>query len=211
MGFLSITTVAIVALHMAATAAAVPNVTAIPPSLSGCRDWPSYTIAAGDGTDYLELVVDQAEDTGINGLLTGSQLENRTGAAAVETAYISLLKSRKFAKPSYRCVNGQFQQGILGTPINLAKNYRAAYIIYGDGYPLQPYWHEIGGVRQPGRFLGAKNQTTWGFRYRQPVGCGDRDTYEVKLLGLPQDTEPTAQYEPEFKGFLRIRPWGKDD
>jgi hypothetical protein len=58
-------------------------------------------------------------------------------------------------------------------------------------------------------FLGALNQTTWGFRYLWDGDCEEKLHYEVKLLGLPVDEEnpPTAQYPSDFEGFLRVVTW----
>ncbi len=111
----------------------------------------------------------------------------------------------RIAKAVYRCFNGKMSLGFGDSAvISISKDKNNALLSLGPGYKLEPYAHEIDGVRQPGVFLGALNQTTWGFNFIEPAACGEIFYYQAALQGLPidPDTPPTAGYLPEFYGFL---------
>lgn len=212
---------------------AVPNVTVIPlitgPN-TGCSAWPGWIPTRDtDVTGTLLFEVSDADDEAVNGLLTTTHtspwpiLGNLSNT--VENVFVDLRKSRRIAKLTYRCFNGVMRVG-LGAEITVSKDWRNAFMTVGEydggpGYKLEPYAHEIDGVRQPGVFLGAKGKTTWGFRWNGPQwadsdNCGANidgrlplDWYEVKLVGLEYDenTESRAASPSEFEGFIKAVVW----
>ncbi|KAK0718635.1 hypothetical protein B0T26DRAFT_872769 [Lasiosphaeria miniovina] len=184
---------------------AVPEVTVVPLGSKTCVSWPSWISQRGaDVTGSFAFQVDQADDAGVNGLLTSSVEFNWTDISGTHIT-VDLRKSTSFAKPYYRCIDGSVHYLSRDTIISVAKDRRNAFLTFSAGYKLEPYAHEVAGVRQDGVFLGALNQTTWGFHYVYSSKCGQIDYYEVKLQGLPDDpdTEPRAGYDPQFLGFMK--------
>ncbi|KAK3387997.1 hypothetical protein B0H63DRAFT_471320 [Podospora didyma] len=199
----SLTFISLVALlAQFAPTLAVPNVTVVPLGSTNCASWPG---SRGGAPFYIK--VDQSEDSGIDGLFTSTRDFNYTGFSGTNVI-IDLRKSTRFAKVYYSCSGAGIVKYLFqsNTPITVAKDFRNAYPTFGSaGYKLEPYAHEIDGVRQPGVFLGARNLTTWGFNYVRETTCGQIDYYSAKLQGLPidPDTETRATYDPEFFGFLK--------
>ena len=68
---------------------------------------------------------------------------------------------------------------------------------------LQPYKHLLGGIVQPGVFLGVDNVTTWGFNYLNDSGHA---YYTLRLLGPGSQSLTTggALNEGEFAGFIKV-------
>jgi hypothetical protein len=117
--------------------------------------------------------------------------------------------------------------------VAIARDMRNAQLLVGapaeTTYTPEIYYLEVDGKRLDGVYLGAENKTTvssnplmligplsadlsfqWGFVYHD-AQCGadgpsQKDFQEVKLLDLPVDeaNPPTAGYDPEFKGFLKV-------
>jgi len=121
---------------------------------------------------------------------------------------MDLLRSRRFAKELFQCYDGKVGP-VYGNKgkLSVSRDYRNAYMTYTPGgYTLQVYAHEIDGKRVDAKYLGAENQTTWGFYYQESTECGKNGFYQVKLLGLPNDpnTVPRAATDPQFKGFLKV-------
>lgn len=69
------------------------------------------------------------------------------------------------------------------------------------------------GKRLDGVYLGALNQTKWGFTYMEGTcgtdGKAGSPWLNAFLLGLPVDetVPPTAGYDPTWEGFLKIVPY----
>lgn len=204
-------------------ALAVPAVTPVPltpPSAAGtCTYWPGWIRTPdADTTGSLMFEVASADD----GAVTGLPLQpfSLTWAGSPRPLLgADLRASTSFAKAYYRCNKGQ---AVVGTSnpfenITVSKESRNAFAqIDGpaeSGYALEVYAHEVDGVRQDGVFLGAQNQTTWGFYYHEASCAADgtltRDFYEVKLQGLPEDPDfpPTAGYPVQFEGFIQVKIW----
>lgn len=195
---------------------AVPNVTVVPLGSTDCTAWPDWLPTPdADTTGGLQLVIDQADDDGVDGLY--SNPVNYTWPAGQDTPNgfnftaltFDLRKSLSFAKEYYRCFDGVLRQGYgLNPPaITVAKDQRNGFLTYSDGgYKVEPYAHYVNGTLQPGIFLGAMNLTTWGFNYVLPETCGQLDYYEARLQGLPLDpnTEPHAANGPQFFGFIQV-------
>jgi len=216
----SFTAICLAALRLLAVSA-VPNVSVVPSYRTDCSIWPNwYNETDGDISGSFEFVVDQADDPTVDGLLTTFGPNNSSGTS-IQTVSISLLKSRRVEQQIYRCFNGMpyikirnFEDATLNGPMRLAENAHNARIVFGAGIKLGAFEHEIAGIRQPGKFLGANNQTTWSFRYREPRACGEREVYEIRLLGLSQNTNATAVFSngdtteenQEFTGFIKVVP-----
>lgn len=71
-------------------------------------------------------------------------------------------------------------------------------------YELEPYIHEIDGVRQPGVFIGAVDVTTWGFNYQNNSETGEY--YFLRLLGPNSHNLATGEQlnEGEFMGYIKV-------
>ncbi|KAK4222732.1 hypothetical protein QBC38DRAFT_71332 [Podospora fimiseda] len=208
-----IATLAGIALLAGQALAAAPNVTVIPLGSSDCRKWPGH-IYQGPGVDmtgYMQFEAVDVDDVGLNTLYTSFTSMPWAGSTR-EVMTLDLRRSRAIAKPYYRCINGELRY-LSNDPLRVAKDVRNGFVTKETvGYKLEPYAHEIDGVRQPGVFLGALNQTTWGFFWRS-ASCSTtgakNDYYEVKLQNLPvdPDTEPRAGYDPINFGFLKVINW----
>ena len=185
---------------------AVPNVTVVPLGSQNCVQWPGWIpTPAADTTGSLQFQVYQSDDVGIEGLYSNFPSYDSSNVSSVKID-IDLRKSLRIAKSYYRCNNGVMQLGYADQPaVSIAKDKNNALLTFGLGYKLEPYAHYVDGVQQPGVFLGALNQTTWGFNYLVPSTCGQIPYYQAALQGLPVDpnTEPTAGYIPEFFGFIQ--------
>jgi hypothetical protein len=129
----------------------------------------------------------------------------------MKNVIVNPLKTQSRATIFCRCANGTVRDGpTLREPsLKVSKDINNAFLTYGDGYNLEPYAHEVNGVRQPGVYIGAQNKTTWGFRLKNPDPCGEGYFYEMKLQGSPLDpnTPPAAGSPPEFFGFLKAVPF----
>ncbi|CAK7209736.1 hypothetical protein SBRCBS47491_000542 [Sporothrix bragantina] len=143
-----------------------------------------------------------------------------------------LRKSRRFARIYLRCFDGVLRLGVYsnGTSpskttdlpsLGVNKDKRNGFLIESRpelgggaaaapylGYPVEPYQLVDAATNKtlPGVFLGARNQTTWGFNFNDDGPCGTPFIYEARLQGLPQDpnVEPRATYDPWFFGFLKV-------
>lgn len=206
--------------HLALAVPAVTPVPLQPPSAAGtCRYWPSWiNTPSADTTGLLKFEVVSADDEAVTGLPL--QPFSLTWAGSpMPLLGADLRASTSFAKAYYRCNNGQ---AVVGTSspfenITVSKERRNAFALIdapaGNGYALEVYAHEVDGVRQDGVFLGAQNQTTWGFYYNEASCAADgtptRDFYEVKLQGLPEDPDfpPTAGNPVRFEGFIQVKIW----
>jgi hypothetical protein len=187
----------------------VPNVTVIPLSSNSCAAWPGAFSGGGDTGRPFRFVADQVEDDALNGLRTTWSLTNGTWGDSNYTVFgVDLRKSTRFAKYAFQCIKGRVSVYPNGGPLFIGKDKRNGFLQTGEGYKLEAYAHEIGGVRQPDVFIGTLGNTTWGFNYWRPEKCGELDYYEAKMQGLPQDpnTVPRATYDPEFLGFLKVVP-----
>lgn len=206
-----------------ALVAAVPNVTVIPLRSKDCSSWPGLIrTPAADITAYLRLEVTSSDDPAIDGLLATAHTQRwptlQNLSNTVETVVMDVRKSTRIAKPVFRCFNGVLHMVGDGDPaITVSKDWRGAQMMLGDyqggpGYKLEPYAHEINGVRQEGVFLGAKGKTTWGFNWERPTrddcanGNSALDWYSARVQGLEYDptVESRAWGPVEFEGFIRV-------
>ncbi|KAF2251026.1 hypothetical protein BU26DRAFT_517771 [Trematosphaeria pertusa] len=204
---------ALLSAALLATTFAVPSVTPVPVIYPGtCTMWPNWiNTRDADVTGRIMFVVSSADDSALNDLTIQPQ-------TSTSPLFVSPFPSRKVLKMYYRCINGVPNISLSSSNVTIARDMANAHLLVdaapGKAYKPELYYHEVGGVRQEGVFLGALNQTTWGFRYQQ-VSCGadgrvgEREGYEVKLLGLPVDevNPPTAQYPPDFEGFVKVIGW----
>jgi hypothetical protein len=204
--FFVIATFIIISLRTA-QGSAVPNVTVIPLSPGSCYGWPSWQGSGGDHVDLtgpLKISINQADDDGIEGLPLSVKTFNRTGLSTLNIV-ADLRKSNTFARSLFLCKNGNLETKAPGT-LFIGKDPSNALLTTEAGHSPEVYAHLVNGVRQPGIFLGARNQTKWGFTYRLPQTCGNLDYYELKLMNLPQDQaiEPKASRTPDAFGFLKV-------
>lgn len=204
------------------TVSALPNVTAIrlnPRDKPSCTYWPGWiNTRDADTTGSLNFTISGTVDDAINGL-PAQPHEIPWGSSTRNMLVMDLLKSTWYAKYYFRCNNGQ---AVFGNPfhtVTISKDVSNAHMLVDaakPGYGLEVYGHEIDGVRQEGVYLGAMNQTTWGFRWMRPDAegsCGGSggQYFEARLFGLPVDPEtpPTAGYNPMLytMGFLKVSQW----
>ena len=189
----------------AAVPAVIPRLVSIP---GNCGYWP---------TGRFMIVVDSAEDPAVNGL-PAQPYDIIFPSKVLPLLAIDLRASRRIAKSLYACDAGQ--AAIPSSPafekLGICQDRQNGHILIDAPAEkvLVPelYKHELDGKEADGLYIGAKNQTTWGFRYT-PASCyanatvSTRDYYEVKLLGLPESPYDTAGYEVEFQGFLKVVGW----
>ncbi|KAM7198218.1 hypothetical protein V8F20_006245 [Naviculisporaceae sp. PSN 640] len=203
--------------------AAVPNVTVIPLGSKDCSSYPGLIrTPAADITGYLRFEVTNSDDPAIDGLLATTKIQRwptfQNLSATVTTLVMDVRKSTRLAKPVFRCFNGALEIVGDGDPkITVSKDWRGAQMMLGDyqggpGYKLEPYAHEIDGVRQEGVFVGANGKTTWGFGWERPSqedcvnGNSGLDWYSARLQGLEYDpsVESRAWGPVEFEGFIKV-------
>ncbi|PSN66255.1 hypothetical protein BS50DRAFT_410600 [Corynespora cassiicola Philippines] len=195
------------------TTTAIPSVVPVPLNPSGaasCVGWPSTQGA-------FKVQVSSSEDDAFNDFPI-QPTTTTWGSSTLELLGANLLKSYRYAKAPYFCVNGELRVGASQETVGVSKDMRNAFPLLQvedpeSTYEIEVYAHEIDGVRQEGVFLGAQNKTTWGFNYVRPTcgaeGAGQNGFFQVKLLDLPVDEQypPTAGYDPEFQGFLKLTVW----
>ncbi|KAF1845390.1 uncharacterized protein K460DRAFT_285910 [Cucurbitaria berberidis CBS 394.84] len=189
--------------------AAVPTVT--PKLISipqNCGYWPSGRFL---------IVVDSAEDPAVNGL-PAQPYDIIFPSKVLPLLAIDLRASRRIAKSVFACDAGQavISSSPVFKKLGICQDRENGHILIDAPAEkvLVPelYRHVVDGKEVDGLYVGAKNQTTWGFRYT-PSSCyanatvSTRDYYEVKLLGLPESKYDTAGYEVEFQGFLKVVEW----
>ncbi|OAL51498.1 hypothetical protein IQ07DRAFT_585899 [Pyrenochaeta sp. DS3sAY3a] len=173
-------------------------------SPQSCRAWP---------VNPFQIIVDSAEDPAVNSL-PAQPYDIVFPSKVLPLLAIDLRASRRFAKVLYSCNAGRLKmRSGVGERLDICQDRENAHILLNAPAEkvLVPelYEHVVDGQALPGRYLGVKGQTTWGFRYT-PASCSangtlsERDYYEVKLLGLPESEHDTIGYEIEFKGFLKI-------
>jgi hypothetical protein len=188
--------------ELAAALPAAPNVTVVPLSTT-CYDWPNWQNVRGkDITGAFTFRSDQTGDEGSNGLRVRTR-EYRDGSNATHSILVVDVRKSGLISPSISayCDNGTVLFGYYGMgekpPIVIDSS--GAMKPEGTGLKLEPYAHEVNGVRQPGVFLGTRNQTTWGFDYIRPADCGALDFYYIWLQGLSSG----GGREPMLLGFIK--------
>jgi len=209
--------ISLVSLFPSPGLSALPNVSTIPLGSNDCARWPGFVDF--DYTSPVNLVVHQAQNNSVNGLLTTTQDFTLPGNIT-GTRLIVNPRNSGSGHPTYRCESGTLRlhskingtststsiPGTIDTIISVATDSRNAFFILGeDGFRTAPYGHEIDGVEQDGVYLGTRGRTTWGFHY-VPTDGG---YYEIRLAGgtPDQEDEPAVvSAEPEFYGFLRVVP-----
>jgi hypothetical protein len=190
-------------LHLTPAAAApeAQNVTVVPLSTS-CYDWPNWQNVRGqDITGAFTFVSDQTGDEGSDNLRVRSR---EYADANNEKHQVLVVDVRKSGLISSRitayCVDGivRFGRGLDEAPIVIDNT--GVMQPEGTGFKLEPYAHEINGVRQPGVFLGTKNLTTWGYDYIRPADCS-LDFYFIWLEGVIPDESNGRS--PMLRGFIK--------
>ncbi|KAM7187700.1 hypothetical protein V8F33_011084 [Rhypophila sp. PSN 637] len=191
---------------------AIPKVSTVPLGSNDCARWPGYVDF--DYTSPVYLVVDSAENSTANGLLTTVQEFTVPGTNTSSTRLVvSMNNSASTVKlPSYRCHSGQLRlpgpnydptAAVVGeTLITVHRDYQNSFpILSEDGLRIAPYHHEIDWVEGEDVYLGTRGRTTFGFKYF------DGGYFEIKLQGgTPEeyDGESVKGWDPEFYGFLKV-------
>ena len=207
---------------LASASTALPSVTPIPVRWPGtCTNWPQWLNTGPGGPDTtgsIMFVPANVDDDTINGLPLQQQQTPWQGSTR-ELFGVTFVASRHFAKAYFRCRDGIPSIGpSLSQNITISRDMRNAHLLV-NAPASQTYEPEIyylegeDGKRLDGVYLGALNQTKWGFSYIEGK-CGANGKagwpwLEAKLLGLPVDetVPPTAGYDPEWEGFLKIVPY----
>jgi hypothetical protein len=174
--------VPIILLSLISPITALPNVTAIQIGQGDCSAYPSTYSTFGRSADEFSFTPDQADNSNINNLTTGT-----TDAGLV------VCTDNTTASEIFCCDHGGAVEDGLGYKDLLfsanATDNRLGY--WDQGTIPETYTHEVAGVAQPGVFLGLASVTTWAFK---PVG----GVYQMRLLGPGQSLAVG-----EFKGFLK--------
>jgi hypothetical protein len=209
---------------------AIPNATAIPIGNGSCIAWPdfwdvSFPIRV-DLSGEIWIVVDQADDPDANGLYVKPRNFSEpdfdfrdwvvsSNQVSTDLAKINLVVDFRSTRHTlrrplniFRCFDGTLHLNPMSPTYEVSVSRNTGIMTLDTGYKLEPYAHEVNGVRQNGTFLGALNHTTWGFNYVRPQVCGALDYYEARLQGLPPDhnSERSSTAAPEFFGFLKLKP-----
>jgi hypothetical protein len=209
------TTLALASTLIASTTA-VPAVVPIPVAYPGtCTSWPNWINSRGsDVTGALGIRIHGSTDGSISDLpLHG--FESSFGSSPRAQLGADFRPRALWGASSYiRCQNGKITYG--NDNVTISTNSRAAQLLVAPQEPTivaELYYLEVvGGKRLDGVFLGAKNQTTWGFYHAEPTCKGDgkssRDFLGARLLGLEADpaNPPTAEPQERFEGWLQVVP-----
>ncbi|KAI1352817.1 hypothetical protein F5Y01DRAFT_303756 [Xylaria sp. FL0043] len=201
-------------LYFTVLAFAMPNVTVTPLTRS-CTSFPSYNNNTGVAAP-LKVVADST-GKGIDGNGFVPKYATAVGGGSWGFITIPLDTSANETTVPMRCSNGSLQAQ-LNTGINgiqwqtLVAAGTPAESVFGFGLPnlpdpnyqLEPYLHEIDGVRQPGVYIGAVNVTTWGFNYQNSSETGEY--YFLRLLGPNSHNLATGEQlnEGEFMGYIKV-------
>ena len=73
--------------------------------------------------------------------------------------------------------------------------------------PIEPYYHSIDGVQQPGLFLGSHGVTAWGIKYYEADSGSYGDPYWlIRLLGPDSQNPVTGQPldDGEYETFIQV-------
>ncbi|KAI0182088.1 hypothetical protein GGR52DRAFT_527384 [Hypoxylon sp. FL1284] len=209
---------ALVALVLACSVSAAPNVTVLPLG-SSCVSYPGYD-AATDIAGPLRVAVNSTGRE-FDGFQLHPQFSTAVGGGAWGFMVIRPIENGT-ADPEpeetqMRCANDTLQ-AYLDTGIggarwqNLIAAGTPAESVLGFGLPdlpdpnyhLETYRHVIDGEMQPGTYLGAVNVTNWGLNYQNFTETGEY--YYLRLLGPNSNNLATG--EPlnlgEFTGYITI-------
>ncbi|KAI0972986.1 hypothetical protein F4678DRAFT_34516 [Xylaria arbuscula] len=193
---------------------AVPNVT-VTPLTNSCIWFTGYNNNTGIA-DPLNVVADST-GKGIDGRGFVPKYATAVGGGSWGFITIPLDASVNETKIPMRCGNNSLQAqlnlGIGGIQWQtLVAAGTPAESVFGFGLPnlpdpnyeLEPYLHEIDGVRQPGVFIGAVNVTTWGFNYQNNSETGEY--YFLRLLGPNSHNLATGNQlnDGEFTGYIKV-------
>lgn len=105
----------------------------------------------------------------------------------------------KSEHPVFRCEKGVMQIAATKQPITIGPPGRSFLRLAQDGFKPELLVHKVEGVRQIALFVGAENQTTWGFKYESRID-GNDEYFAMRLLGLRGNKD----WKPEFRGYLSI-------
>jgi len=194
----------LIATTLLSTALAVPAVTTKLLEPADCRWWPQRS----------QIFVSSSDDPYVNSL-PAQPYKFQFGSRVLSLLAIDFRASGRFAKQIYACSgNSPVIPGNPSQKLSISQDRQNAHILIEapaeETLVPELYEHYINGVKQEGRFLGAKGLTTWGFRYVEATCNADnatlftRDSYEVKLQGLPNSPYDSAGYPSEFEGFLKV-------
>ncbi|KAL1967824.1 hypothetical protein VTN77DRAFT_2513 [Rasamsonia byssochlamydoides] len=216
----------LLALSLVALARAVPNVTAVL-AQGGCSVYPDYDASTGIAGPWI-IQVDQctnmttSQPCSINGYGDSVEVRRLAGDTGIHEGYITIAYVNDEAKTAIRCndATGSVLEALTPTgvsgyawnQINITNIPYSAPLMWGlppdASIPVEPYYHYIGGVKQPGLFLGSHNVTTWGIKYYEAdAGSLDGEPYWfIRLLG-PGSADPTtgqALEDGESVTFIRV-------
>lgn len=220
-------TLALLFLH---PALAVPNVTAIRIDDNTCQKFPgALPLYGGDHTDAsrnLQFVIDQADDSAVDGLYAYSipfeYLSRPSGQyyPPITGFTFDLRKSHYFAREVFRCFKGVLHLADGGpTTFGVFKDEQSGYILETNatleaalnttvddpwpGYAIGAYAHydPVTNERLPGVFLGAVNSTVWNFAYRDAGSAELAYRYDAWLQFDPNGPKDNETW---FQGFIQV-------
>ncbi|KAF2119782.1 hypothetical protein BDV96DRAFT_568203 [Lophiotrema nucula] len=212
----------IAACLLPAAALAVPNVT-VTPLASDCSAYPNYNNATGEAGPFLVV----ADSTGGSFDGDGVSVETFTNNGKDRFGFITIPKVPTESMPnvSMICSFSTLHATLSNTTYNLEiaaeENWQASFSFNTSpgvpGTPIEPYAHFVNGVQQDGVFLGAKNTTTWTYKFNWGGNAGEY--YLLRLLGvMPKGTvhvkrqdgggRPPVTFPPDgtdWTGFLKVK------
>lgn len=177
--------------HLVLTSA-LPNVTPIQIGQGDCSAYPNSYFHTGDNADAFVFHPDQADDSSINGLLTGIW----------GTSLVVHENNTVDAPTIFCCDRGGTVLDPFGVQ-SLLLSPSDEELGYWNGIKPETYAHEVDGVRQDAVFLGMANVTTWAFKH----AAAPATYYHFRLLVAgAENSNGTVLSDGEFKGFLKVVP-----
>ncbi|KAF2094318.1 hypothetical protein NA57DRAFT_60948 [Rhizodiscina lignyota] len=198
----------------------LPNVTAV--AVNDCSAYPDYNPSMGSATGWLYWVNQSNSPAEGNG--DSVQIVYESGVQGVQIVRMTVTDDNQIAKYPMRCtptssnpaqIEAYIPCGVSGycwNPLNIAPYPYDAELMWGvDGPAVQAYQHFIGGVQQPGLFLGSQGVTKWGIERVAQGGAPTGQPYwTLRLLGPNSQVPPgspnaTATYADEYETFILIQ------
>ncbi|KAF1962340.1 hypothetical protein CC80DRAFT_531257 [Byssothecium circinans] len=200
-------------LLLAPLTTALPSATPIPVAYPGtCTSWPNWIrTPSADVTGDIQLLISTPDEASASNLLF-RYFSVPWGGLQREQLGADFRPSSYYTSSSYfRCKNGNITHG--NSVARISTNSNAAQLLVDAReatYAAELYYLEVDGKRLDGVYLGARNQTTWGFYYQEPTcggsGGATKDFIAAKLLNLPVDeaNPPSAAPAAQFEGFIKV-------
>ncbi|KAF1994195.1 hypothetical protein P154DRAFT_582025 [Amniculicola lignicola CBS 123094] len=184
----------------------------IAPLPRSCSSYPGYNNATGIAGPW--AVVADSTGSDFDGKRAGAETFTNNGMDRFGFITIPRRPIASTPNVTFRCTGDKVQAVLSNSPrtwlnieIAASENWQSS-LSYNlqPSYPVEPFVHYVDGVQQPGIFLGARNSSTWNFKFNWGGNAGE---YYLLRLSSPAATKARRQDFPvlddrDWTGFLKI-------